>query len=312
MHAPTQVADQKRHRARRIAATLRGLVLIAATVLGARFLARPIFAALARHVPPARAVLHARSPEGVVPSVLALVDLVFLGIAFLLSVALIATERHRTSPRLRIAARLGLDGRGHARGDALLGGALGGVAFAILMAVLLLAGAFSIAPVPRAGLAATMGGVVPLVLCLVLVGFFEEFVFRGYALTTLAEGIGFPAAAIVTSCWFAFAHAAGADSLAGAASAGLYGLFACATVRATGSIWCASGFHVGWNTAQSAVFGAVNGGLPFAGALAHATPHGPAWLDGGTGGADASVFAFLILAVFLAIALRAPSALEAR
>jgi membrane protease YdiL (CAAX protease family) len=64
-------------------------------------------------------------------------------------------------------------------------------------------------------------------------------------------------------------------------STGLLGLFLCYTVRLTGDIWLAAGFHFGWNFLAMAVFGGPNtgnDGKPLTGHLLASSFHGPPWL----------------------------------
>jgi hypothetical protein len=71
------------------------------------------------------------------------------------------------------------------------------------------------------------------------------------------------------------------------------------TVRRTGSLWFAIGFHAAFDWAALFVFGApnsVNRGLPLDPHLLRATWSGPAWLTGGGLGAEASAFVFVVIA----------------
>ena len=70
-----------------------------------------------------------------------------------------------------------------------------------------------------------------------LIGFSEELQFRAYLLTTLADGIGFWAAAVVLSAGFGALHyfLKPHERWEDFASTGLLGLFVCFTLRRTGS-----------------------------------------------------------------------------
>jgi membrane protease YdiL (CAAX protease family) len=134
------------------------------------------------------------------------------------------------------------------------------------------------------------------------VGFAEEFTFRGYALQTLAEGIGFwPAAAILSSV-FGLVHLifkpdeGWIDPL----SVALYGMFWCFTLRRTGTLWFAIGFHAASDYTDMIVFAEPNtgnAGKPLPGHLLNVEFHGPALLTGGPRGTEASLLVFAILAV---------------
>jgi len=61
-----------------------------------------------------------------------------------------------------------------------------------------------------------------------MVGFFEEFLFRGYLQFTLSTAIGFWPSAILLSIVFGFVHLGSlGENWMGAVTAGLFGLFLC-------------------------------------------------------------------------------------
>jgi len=132
-------------------------------------------------------------------------------------------------------------------------------------------------------------------------GFTEEFLFRGYALKTLAGGIGFWPAAIVFSSLFGLVHLIFKphEDLIDPISVSLYGLFWCLTLRRTGSLWFAVGFHAASDYADMIVFAEPNSGndgKPIPGHLLDLQFHGPDWLTGGPRGTEASLLVFVVLA----------------
>ncbi|HZE81261.1 MAG TPA: CPBP family intramembrane glutamic endopeptidase [Candidatus Polarisedimenticolia bacterium] len=135
-----------------------------------------------------------------------------------------------------------------------------------------------------------------------LVGFFEEYSFRGYFLCTLADGIGFWPAAIIQSILFAWVHMGnGGETRVGIVAAGIFALFAAATLWRTGNLWLAVGAHAGWDWGQSFFFGVNDSGLQVPGHLFN--PHlsqGPDWLTGGSVGPEGSVVT-LVLWVLMTI-----------
>jgi hypothetical protein len=139
----------------------------------------------------------------------------------------------------------------------------------------------------------------------VMVGFFEEFCFRGYFLHTLADGIGFWPAAVIQSICFAGVHMGnGGETRIGIIAAACFALFAAATVWRTGNLWLAVGAHAGWDWGQSYFFGVNDSGFQAPGHLFNPTPaHGPDWLSGGSVGPEGSVvtliFWVLLFAFFL-------------
>src|SRR2546428_14096417 len=94
------------------------------------------------------------------------------------------------------------------------------------------------------------------------------------------------------------------EDLADFASVGLIGLFLCLTLRRTGSLWFAVGFHAGFDYAALTIVGAPNtgnGGRPISDHLLATTFTGPDWLTGGPRGIEASLLAFPVIAVLFVL-----------
>ena len=132
-------------------------------------------------------------------------------------------------------------------------------------------------------------------------GFTEEFTFRGCALKTLGESIGFWPAAIFLSSIFGLVHLIFKphEDWIDPISVALYGLFWCLTLRRTGSLWFAVGFHAASDYADMIVFAEPNSGndgKPIVGHLLDVRFHGPDWVTGGPRGTEASLFVFVVLA----------------
>jgi hypothetical protein len=71
------------------------------------------------------------------------------------------------------------------------------------------------------------------------------------------------------------------------------------TLRRTGSLWFAVGFHFAFDWAALFVFAAPNSGnrgLPLEGHLLDVRYTGPAWLTGGPLGIEASALVFIVIA----------------
>jgi len=126
----------------------------------------------------------------------------------------------------------------------------------------------------------------------------EEFLYRGYAQFTLATGIGFWPAAAVLSAVFGFGHLSNqGENILGALSVVSFGLLLCLFLRRTGTLWCAVGFHMGYDWGQTFFYGVPNSGFTPPHNLFNVTLNGPRWLPGGTVGPEASVICPLVLAV---------------
>jgi membrane protease YdiL (CAAX protease family) len=131
----------------------------------------------------------------------------------------------------------------------------------------------------------------------VLVGLFEEFTFRGYLQFTLADGIGFWPAAWILSLGFGSVHLLNkGESPVGALSVVTIALVFALTLKRTGNLWLAVGWHAAFDFGETFLFSVPNSGNVFEGHLSNATLQGPVWLTGGTVGPEGSVFSFLTMA----------------
>jgi uncharacterized protein len=140
------------------------------------------------------------------------------------------------------------------------------------------------------------------ILFFIVVGLFEEFFFRGYSLYTMADGIGFWPAAVLLSLGFgAVHHQNRGEDWVGIIGVTFVGLFWSFTLKRTGSLWFAVGMHATFDFGETFLFSVPDSGMVFPGHLSNATLHGPNWLTGGTPGPEASIFDFLILALFFLI-----------
>ena len=130
----------------------------------------------------------------------------------------------------------------------------------------------------------------------VLVGAFEESLFRGYAQFALADGIGFWPAAFVLSAVFGLTHLGNPnEGWVGASFVMLFGLFACFTLRRTGTLWFAIGMHGAFDYAEDFIYSVPDSGIRATGHLLNSGFHGPRWLTGGAVGPEGSVLTFGVL-----------------
>jgi uncharacterized protein len=133
-----------------------------------------------------------------------------------------------------------------------------------------------------------------------LVGLAEEFLFRGYIQYTFTSGIGFWPAAFVMSGLFGLGHFFNShESARGSGTVVLFGLLLCLFLQRTGNLWCAVGFHLGYDWGQM-FYGVPDSGIVPYHNLLNSTLSGPQWLTGGMVGPEASFLtplALLIVAV---------------
>ncbi len=149
-------------------------------------------------------------------------------------------------------------------------------------------------------------------LIFLLVGLFEEFLFRGYIQFTLMRGLlglarrlapayerglAFWLGALFWSLLFFLTHMANAgenaSGLAGVFIAGI--LFSYALWR-TGSLWWGIGFHMTWDWGQSFLYGVPDSGTLSQGRLFATHAAGRTMLSGGVDGPEGSL---LLLPIFL-------------
>lgn len=123
-----------------------------------------------------------------------------------------------------------------------------------------------------------------------LIGLTEEMAFRGYLLQTLARGMGFWPAALVTSLLFASLHITNADeTVIGIINVFGAGMILCLALKRSFSLWWSIGFHAGWDYSENFIYGTHDSGQACAGALLNTLPHGPLWFSGGLAGPEGSL-----------------------
>lgn len=128
------------------------------------------------------------------------------------------------------------------------------------------------------------------------VGFFEEYLFRGYAQFTLATGVKFWPAAAILSALFGMVHLFnGGEDKIGALSVFVIAMFFCFTLWRTGNLWFAVGLHAAFDWGETFLYSVPDSGLVAPGHLLNSSFHGPTWLTGGTVGPEASVMAFVVV-----------------
>jgi membrane protease YdiL (CAAX protease family) len=233
------------------------------------------------------------------PGLLIAVELAQLAIVLVVTLLMVRIER-------RSLATYGMPLR-RAFGGRFWEGALWGVGSGALVYLLLaLAGGYRVHGFATHGLDALRWTSL-WALAFLCVALYEEAAFRGFQLFTLSRGIGFWPAAFLLSLgfgalhYFEKPHETWLDFL----NVGLIGLFFCFTVRRTGDVWLATGWHFTFNFVSMGIMGSPNtgneGGKPIAGHLLASSFQGPEWLTGGPTGAQASVFTLVMVVVLFAL-----------
>ena len=132
----------------------------------------------------------------------------------------------------------------------------------------------------------------------IFVALFEDFWLRGYSLFTLARGVGFWPAAVVLSAIFGLLHLRNrGEHWSGVLLGAFIGFFFCVTLRRTGTLWFAVGFHTAWDWAESFFYSVPDSGMVVPGHLLSSSLPGPDWLTGGSVGPEGSVFCVVVMAL---------------
>jgi len=175
-------------------------------------------------------------------------------------------------------------------------GAVWGIAWlTVLMLTLNLTGAFSFGKLSIHGISIAKFAVYYAVYFL-FTGFFEEFLLRGYPQWVLTRGMNFwPAAALLSALFGAMHSANPGESKVGLVAAGLIGFFFCLTLRRTGDLWWAIGFHMSWDWGESYLYSVPDSGGMMPGHLLNSSFHGPQWLTGGSVGPEGSLLVFVVV-----------------
>ena len=80
-------------------------------------------------------------------------------------------------------------------------------------------------------------------------------------------------------------------------AAGLIGFFLCLTLRRTGDLWWAVGFHMAWDWGESYLYSVPDSGAVLPGHLFNSSFRGPEWLTGGSVGPEGSYLVFAVIGV---------------
>ncbi|MFL5321374.1 MAG: CPBP family intramembrane glutamic endopeptidase [Myxococcaceae bacterium] len=190
-----------------------------------------------------------------------------------------------------------------------IGFLLGALLISLVMAVLLISGAWSFdSTVPTAPVRELVASFIGFA----LVGLGEEILFRGVFFKAFEEWLGTAGALAITSLFFGVAHLMNPNSslLAAVAIAIEAGLLLGAAFLVSRSLWLPIGLHWAWNFTLGSVFGAPVSGqiLP---SLLHGHSNGLLFLNGGTWGPEAGLAAFVLCtACGIALLLRARSRTE--
>src|SRR5579871_1230994 len=127
------------------------------------------------------------------------------------------------------------------------------------------------------------------------VALFEEFAFRGYLLQNLLDGLGLPAAAVISCLVFAGIHTTNpGENPLGILGVLFAGILLLVPVLRTRALWMSLGLHAAWDWSQNFLYNVPDSGQVLPGGLLRTEFHGPAWLTGGSAGPEGSVVSLLV------------------
>ena len=137
-----------------------------------------------------------------------------------------------------------------------------------------------------------------LLLCFAFQSGVEEFIFRGWLLSTATRRWNLTAGFIASSVAFAFLHFSPNQPVREIVMTFTFGLFACAWAWRTGNIWGVMGWHAGWNWFTGVGFAVPITGLDLQlpALIVQLTPAGPDALTGGPSGPEGSLLTIGLLA----------------
>lgn len=209
----------------------------------------------------------------------------------------------------RSLATLGLTGTQRLR-RYLTGLAIGIGMIALAIISIWLAGGYVSGDVfPAFSAPASLFWIAILLACFAFQSGVEEFIFRGWLLSTATRRWNLTAGFIASSVAFTFLHFSPHQPVREIIMSFTFGLFACAWAWRAGSIWGVMGWHAGWNWMTGVGFAVPITGLDLRlpALLVQLTPVGPDVLTGGPAGPESSVLTISLLAAATLLLLLWPS-----
>ncbi len=190
-------------------------------------------------------------------------------------------------------------------------GAMLGIA--MMGAIVALIGAFGgyriVSFAPAFSDISALGWILALFMCFSVQASLEEFIFRGWLLSTVVRRSNVILGIIATSVAFTLLHFTRGAPILSIVFTFTFSVFACALAIKSKSIIGAMGWHTGWNW-----FGGTAFDVPITGfdtrvpaLIAALQPNGPIYLTGGNEGPEGSIFAsilFLVGTLFIFVKMR--------
>ncbi|MCW8849063.1 MAG: CPBP family intramembrane metalloprotease [Melioribacteraceae bacterium] len=148
----------------------------------------------------------------------------------------------------------------------------------------------------------SIGSILLLLLEYILVGYWEELVFRGYLLQNMADGLGIKTAIIISCLIYGLIHITNPNAgLLSSSIIVLFGFLRIYGYLATKMLWLSIGMHIGWNFFQGPIFGFAASGYKKATLIKNTITSNKEYLTGGEFGPEGSllIIPILILALYI-------------
>jgi membrane protease YdiL (CAAX protease family) len=147
-------------------------------------------------------------------------------------------------------------------------------------------------------LSSVISSIFMMLILFILVGWTEEFLFRGYQMQNLADGLNLTWGVCISSVMFAAFHLANPNmswnAVVGLVAAGFFLAFGYVRTR---QLWLPIGLHIGWNFFEGSIFGYPVSGLNDPILLIRQTVQGPKLLTGGAFGPEAGIIILPVLSL---------------
>lgn len=137
----------------------------------------------------------------------------------------------------------------------------------------------------------------------ILVGWWEELVFRAFIFQNMVEGMGTKAAILISCLIYGVVHAFNPNAgILSSLIIVLFGYLRIYGLLSTKMMWLSIGMHIGWNFFQGPIFGFSASGHKTAQLLSHSVK-GPEYLSGGEFGPEGSLIMIPII-IFALLAMK--------
>ena len=148
-------------------------------------------------------------------------------------------------------------------------------------------------------------------IAMIIIGFYEELIFRGYQIVNLVEGfcskrINLYRASLIAVCIssviFGLLHAGNPNAtVISTVNIVFAGVMVAFPYLVTGRLGISVGIHISWNFVQGGLLGFAVSGTPFRGSLIQISQSGDDYLTGGSFGPEAGFLGILGMLVILTI-----------